>query len=183
MKSHPPDIQVYARIRGAIQWECPRCGNFNIPKRKHQRLARVVCVRCNARYRLGVGLHINPSVPRCLVMNKWDHFTSNRLNLACHDYRYGNGRLSGLLHWECPSCHAPHFDSIIDWYKGGVGCRKCLRGFAVQLLLWVSSPGRHHLTCPMDWTMPKMETKIKYDGTPHAPLPPTPSSQGDGAAS
>lgn len=147
-----PQIQVYARAYGNLEWMCPACSSMHETRRAPWRTAHVQCHRmaCRRKFRTGIGFVSDPYTdPTYAYCRGGNGKTVNSLEMAPHapvDFR---ARWIGRIDWSCPKC-ATQQSSSPDWDTGRVVCDGCNVGWGVRVILY---PAKQHLpiTPPLDW--------------------------------
>jgi transcription elongation factor Elf1 len=144
-------VQLFARPRGALQWECPNCGNLHGATQQAWRTGILHCFRCEQRFRIGIAF-CTPGDYRCLYVGVHSGQTVNQINRELHSfYETKAGRVYGRLDFECPACQSGQ-KGIADYDLGTVVCTNCRAVYGVQLLLYKVPTGRPTFRVPLDWT-------------------------------
>lgn len=155
-----PDVQLYARILGSIQYQCPDCGNLNSNSKETWRRAKTRCKRCKHRFRVGVGFTAYEG-PLATYLGPFRGHLVNKIEPdILETASYIPGRIVGTLEYVCPRCDTPR-STKLAWDRP---CVTCCEMFYVRLLLYKPSKDPTAITCPLDWSVP-------YVATTHKTLP------------
>lgn len=141
----PDSVEVYARLRGNLQFQCPKCGNLNSTSPEVWRRARTACRRCFASYRIGIGFCDIDGSARAMYMGRFPGHLANKLNPTGGESLVG--RLHGVFDYQCPKCQKPRTVTL-DWDRPTITC--CQKTWSIQLLIYNTVPGPA-ITCPLDW--------------------------------
>lgn len=151
-----PQIEVFARPRGNMQWMCPACGWMHSSYQAHWRKATAKCRYhgCEKRYRVGIGLTKTEGSLKSLFMGKFVNNIANRLD-APATYWTGLpnsqfiGHIYGVIDYTCPDCLLTQV-GFADFDTGLMTCRECKSSYFVQLLFYAA---RGKLLVPYDWAV------------------------------
>lgn len=166
LKTLPP-VEFYARIKGAAEWVCPKCGRFSRAAIVNWRRPWAACrVRyCHRVFGFGVfASDKNPEVLGDLTPRnaRYDQAALNRqtvnhLGSLGPLFEDAIGQILGPVEWWCPVQGCGHRNvGNPDLRSGRVVCKKCLAGWNLALLLFRVLPGAHQVT-PIDWIPPAQE--------------------------
>lgn len=176
-----PDIEVYARPRGNMQWSCPDCGYLHTREVQFWRLARVQCKQnlCKHKFRVGLGFTKTDGVERCIFAGKWQGNLANRLGASFNAYHLPMlGRVYGPIDFECPTCHVIQ-TATVDFHDGRAVCTSCTSEWCVQLLIYRPSGPKNIV--PFDWAvfLPKDYVQTSSESLPVAPSDSRPGTSSD----
>lgn len=146
-----PPIQVYARPRGGIQWQCPDCGNLHSKNAGFWRRAQIRCSdpSCSHKFRIGIGLTVLEGQFKCLFMGKWENNLANRMEAHVPWDGHGVGSIYGPIDWTCPNCGDTQ-TTVVNRRDLVLKCPNCAYWWFVQLLIY--KPAGSKVLCPYDWT-------------------------------
>lgn len=149
-----PEVEVYARPFGYLQWVCPSCHEIFGAKQISGRRARIVCTHCARVYRLGLGFRqtiVNLPPFNAEYGQTWNGYTANRLNHP-KAHLVGIARFRGRIDWACPTCRTIYSSSVgRDLME--VRCNLCNLEFYLYMIFYQSRPGSP-IRCPLDWSLP-----------------------------
>jgi phage FluMu protein Com len=148
-----PEIEVFARPFGYLQWVCPNCHEIFGAKQISGRTARIVCNHCARVYRLGLSFGRGNNLPapwNAKLAGQWNGYTANRLGDPFPPNAIA--RFRGRLDWRCPQCETTQ-SSAVGRELMDVRCGACSKIFYLSVLFYNSKPGAI-VTCPIDWSPP-----------------------------
>lgn len=126
-----PEIEVYARATGKIQYTCPLCHQEHPFRLIHWRRGDLFCFRCVTKYQFGLGFTREPG-SNGYLMGKWNSYTVNRLNPTGTPYE--GARLYGTVEFACPHCHFAQRGFVK--HDGLLECESCSIGWYISVLLY-----------------------------------------------
>lgn len=143
------DVQLFARPRGAVQWQCPSCGALHGSTQQIWRTGTLTCTRCQRQTQVGVGFSTSPEANSCLLMGTWSkHILPNRLEAEGDPLA---GRIYGRIDFECPKCKLGQ-EGFADFDDLILLCKGCQTPYFTQLLLYPYTQGSRS-TVPFDWSV------------------------------
>lgn len=144
-----PSVEVFARPRGAVQWQCPSCGSLHGSTQQIWRTGTLTCTRCQRQTQVGVGFSTSMGADSCLMMGSWTKATlPNRLNPTGDPV---SGRVYGRMDFECPKCKLGQ-EGFADFDDLTLTCKGCLTPYFLQLLLYPYVQGSRSCI-PFDWSV------------------------------
>lgn len=159
-----PAVEFYARIKGAVEWVCPKCGRFDRSHVVNWRRPTATCRHRHCHQVIGFGVFAsskNPVAPEDLGPRnaRYDRAPRNRRTVNClgslgPPFERAIGQILGPVEWWCPEKACRHRNvSVPDLKSGRIVCKKCFTAWNVALLLLRTLPGAHRIT-PIDWIPP-----------------------------
>lgn len=141
-----PDVQVYARLVGKIQYTCPNCSQAYPLKLVHWRRADLFCQRCHTKYQLGLGFS-SEATSSSYLMGKWNSYTANVINpVGTH---YDGAKVYGSIEFQCPACLHPQRGFC--GHDGKLTCEACSADYFISALLYrLPKVSRLKLKAPFD---------------------------------
>lgn len=144
-----PSVELFARPRGAVQWQCPACGALHGSTQQIWRTGTLTCARCQRQTQVGIGFSTKIDADPCLMMEKWSKSTlPNKIN---PEGLHLAGRIYGRIDFECPSCKLGQ-EGVADFDELVLTCKGCQTPYFLQLLLYPYTQGSRH-TVPFDWSV------------------------------
>jgi hypothetical protein len=157
-----PDVEIFARPFGYLQWVCPACHEIFGAKQISGRRARIVCTHCAKAFRLGLGFtQAKTYLPpyNAVIAERWNGFTANRLwgaEVSAEPIRFAIARFRGRVDWVCPLCGVSQ-SQIVGRELMSLRCGVCEADYFLSVIFYPSLPGAP-IKCPLDWSLPAYET-------------------------
>lgn len=141
-----PDVEVYARPVGKIQFTCPNCSQVHPLKPVHWRRADLHCQRCHTKFQLGLGFSTT-ATSSSLLMGKWNSYTANRIDpVGTHS---DSTKVYGTIEFQCPACLHPQKGFCA--HDGQLSCESCSAVYFISALLYrLPKVSRLKLKAPFD---------------------------------
>lgn len=141
-----PEVQVYARLVGKIQYTCPNCGQQYPLKLVHWRRADLYCSRCHTKYQLGLGFS-SDATSSSYIMGKWNSYVANVINPT--GTHYDGAKVYGTIEFQCPDCLHPQRGFCS--HDGKLICESCGVTYFISALLYrLPKVSRLKLKAPFD---------------------------------
>ncbi len=155
-KSILPEVEVYARPFGYLQWLCPNCHEIHGAEQVSGRTGRIRCGECKRVYRIGFifsDYATNQLLPPWNAQeacDPWNGYTVHRREFQIG--RTSVARFRGRLDWSCPECHKVQ-SSTPDRVMSGIQCYTCNSAFYLSVLFHSAKSGVTVKT-PLDYSIP-----------------------------
>lgn len=141
-----PDVEIYARAVGKIQFTCPNCSQEYPLQNFNWRRGDTQCQRCHAKFQLGLGFNLEYTTDAYL-MGKWNSYTANRWK-PVGTFIEGT-KLHGTVEWQCRACQ--HSQKNMLSYNGSLKCEGCAGIYYISVLIYrLPKVSRLKLRAPLD---------------------------------
>jgi hypothetical protein len=177
-----PQVEVYARLVGGIEWVCPACGKINKYTPVSHRNPKVKCRNEGCERSFVVGLMVGQPSDVGLPPGNC-RLVPRAKTLACvnrsaqPDTLPAFARISGGVFWLCPRCFHWVYQHP-DWDTGVVTCLECEYPQSTGVILHESPTGCLSNRTPIDWVPPRGV----YVPNSQEPVAPSETDSGRGKA-